>query len=157
MKLMTNVFDLWVFCREESISRYLMLHTSQEKADKWFGGGRFWQIPGEFLEDGEKTIDGISRCLANLKLSPKSIWACEHVYTIYNRRFDSLQIIPVFAAEISKLQNIPLSWEHSEFRWFTAEECLNVINFWGLKDSLARLRTYVTEAESVPAEVGDGN
>jgi hypothetical protein len=33
MKLMTNTFDLWVFVRGDP-NRYLLLHTSQEKADR---------------------------------------------------------------------------------------------------------------------------
>jgi hypothetical protein len=48
MELRTDVIDVWVFRRGPDGVRYLLLHTSQEKADRWFGGGRFWQIPGAF-------------------------------------------------------------------------------------------------------------
>ncbi len=41
MKHLWNVFDLWGFHRDQGVPRHLMLHTSQAKADKWFGGGRF--------------------------------------------------------------------------------------------------------------------
>jgi hypothetical protein len=46
MDLRTDAIDLWVFSKDADTSRYLLLQTSQEKADRWFGGGRFWQIPG---------------------------------------------------------------------------------------------------------------
>lgn len=42
MKLRTDIFDLWVFRRDPDAVRYLLFHTSQEKADTWFNGGRFW-------------------------------------------------------------------------------------------------------------------
>lgn len=154
MKLTTNVFDLWVFTRDaHGTPRYLLLHTSQAKADKWFGGGRFWQVSGDFLQEDEATLDGIRRCLRDeLHVEAQTIWATEHVYTIYNRRFDSLQVIPVFAAELAAPAEIPLTWEHSEAAWLTADECLERINFWGLRESLDKLRTHVTEHPSPPAE-----
>jgi hypothetical protein len=53
MQLRTDALDLWVFWRGAEGLRYLLLQTSQENADRWVGGGRFWQIPGAFLEPGE--------------------------------------------------------------------------------------------------------
>ena len=147
-----DVFDLWLFHRKEGDPRYLLLHTSQEKADKWFGGGRFWQIMGDFLKENEKTQEGIDRHLDDLGLSAKSVWCCEFVYTIYNRRFDGIQIVPVFAAEVEEPGEIALTWEHSEQGWFTAEECLERINFWGLKEGLTKTREYVVDSPSIPAE-----
>ena len=148
-----KVFDLWVYYPQKGEPRYLLLHTSQEKADKWFGSGRFWQIPGDFIKPHESMIEGIRRHLDSLGLKARSVWACEYVYTIYNRRFDSIQIIPVFAAEVSSPKDIPLSWEHSEFGWFTAAECMRRINFEGLKEGLRYTRRYVTEAKTRPKEL----
>jgi hypothetical protein len=50
MNLLTNVFDLWIFTRSGRQPTYLLLRTSQEKAGRFFGGARFWQIPGDFLD-----------------------------------------------------------------------------------------------------------
>jgi hypothetical protein len=46
MELLTNALDLWIFARSEAEPTYLLLRASQEKAERFFGGGRFWQIPG---------------------------------------------------------------------------------------------------------------
>jgi hypothetical protein len=146
------VFDLWIFHRQQGEPRYLMLLTSQEKADRWFGGGRFWQICGDFYTAEESTIEAIQRHLRDLKLTPVSAWCSEYVYTIYNRRFDALQFIPVFAAEIEGPVEIDLSWHHSEAGWFTAAECLERINFWGLEQGLAHTRRFVTEHPDPPKE-----
>ena len=35
MKLGTNGFDIWVFHKQKAEPEYLLLHISQEKADKW--------------------------------------------------------------------------------------------------------------------------
>ena len=153
MQHLTNVFDLWIFHRDQGVPRYLLMRTSQEKADKWFGGGRFWQVPGDFFQtEGEGAVEGILRCLAAMNLEPLAIHATEYVYTIYNRRFDALQTIPAFAAELSGSVDIQLTWEHSEFGWFTAEECHERINFWGLHEGLDKTCAYVTEHADMPRE-----
>ena len=46
MQILANVAELWVFSRTREGVRYLIVEASQEKADAFFGGHRFWQIPG---------------------------------------------------------------------------------------------------------------
>jgi ADP-ribose pyrophosphatase YjhB (NUDIX family) len=145
MELRTDALDLWVFCRGNDGVRYLLLQTSQEKADRWFGGGRFWQIPGAFLGNGESVVSAAHRCLAELGLSAKAVWAVEHVYPIYNRRTESLMLIPVFAAEVEGHEKIQLGWEHSEARWCTADECNQRLSFRGLLEGLEWARSYIAE------------
>jgi len=152
MELRTNVFDLWVFRRDPDVPRYLILHTSQEKADKWFGGGRFWQIPGGFFEENEDVVVALRRILADFGVVPKSLWVIEHTYTYYNRRRNNLEIISVFAAEVQGASDVPLTWEHSEYRWATESECAEVLLFRGLLEGLAWTRKYVT-GQSSPSPV----
>ena len=51
------------------------LRTSQEKADRWFGGGRFWQIPGAFLEKDEWVVAAARRCLGELGQRRSGRWS----------------------------------------------------------------------------------
>ena len=58
MQILANVAEMWVFSRTVDGPRYLVLEASQEKADAFFGGHRFWQIPGTSMhDDGEATVD----------------------------------------------------------------------------------------------------
>ena len=63
MKLSADNFDLWVFRRDPQVE-FLLLRTSQEKADRFFGGGRFWQIPTDALLN-EETIEEASGRVLN--------------------------------------------------------------------------------------------
>lgn len=148
MELRTDVIDVWVFRRGPDGVRYLLLHTSQEKADRWFGGGRFWQIPGAFLEKDESVVAAVGRCLRELGFSASAVWAVEHVYPIYNRRTGGLMLIPVFAAEVGRTDEIRLGWEHSEATWCTADECRQRLTFRGLLEGLNWVRRYITENEA---------
>ena len=145
MKLRTNLLDLWVFHKQTLEPEYLLFYTSQEKADKWFNGGRFWQIPAVFTRDKEEVLDAIKKCLKDLYLTPKHIWAAEHTYIIYNSRRKNIEIIPVFAAEVERTEEVPLTWEHSELGWYTADEVLKRVKFRGLIDGLHWTREYISE------------
>jgi hypothetical protein len=95
VKILANVAEIWVFSRTSAGPRYLLLEASQEKADAFFAGNRFWQIPGTAVrDDGEETVALLRRGLAEYDLDATALWAVEHVSTIYNRRFDAIQIIP---------------------------------------------------------------
>ena len=147
MKLRTNVADVWVFHKADGEPKYLLLHTSQEKADKWFHGSRFWQIPGGFLEEGEGLAAAAQRWLNESGIDPKGIWAAEYVSCYYNIRRENLELTPAFAAEVDGPIDVELSWHHSEYGWFTAEECLERVHFRGLVEGLASVRQYVSEVE----------
>ena len=147
MKLRTNAVDVWVFHKRDDQPKYLLLHTSQEKADKWFFGDRFWQINGGFIEDGETFLVAAKRWLADYGLVATGLWAAEHVYSFYSTRRENLEIVPVFAAEVEGPSDVSLSWEHSDFGWYTAEKCLERIKFRGLIEGLQAVRKYVAEVD----------
>jgi ADP-ribose pyrophosphatase YjhB (NUDIX family) len=148
MQLASNVIDVWAFRRTESGPRFLLLYAAEEKARRHFNGGRFWQIPSGFVDEGEKVTDAIKRELGRFDLTATEIWAGEHAYIIYNRRFEEMQLIGVYAAEVSETTARLDPAEHSEFEWLPYEACLHRVHFRGLKDGLRSVHEYIT---SVPA------
>jgi hypothetical protein len=153
VQLRCDAFDLWVFRRDQEEVRYLVLHTSQEKADRWFNGGRFWQIPGEYVGEAESIEAAAQRCVETLGLKLNSVWAVEHTYMIYSRRRQGIEAIVVLAADVTGSDGVSLSWEHSEYRWATAHECEALFGFRHLKEGLAWTRQYVTEAKHLLPEL----
>jgi len=147
MELRTNVVDVWVFHKAADEPKYLLLHTSQEKADKWFHGSRFWQIPGGFLEEGQDLADAAVGWLGELGIKPNGIWAAEYVSAYYNIRRKNLELTAAFAAQVDGSTEVQLSWHHAEFGWFTAEVCLERLHFRGLIEGLASVREYVSELD----------
>jgi hypothetical protein len=78
MQLKVNVFDAWAYRKSGAATEYLLLHTSQVKADRYFNGGHFWQIPSHFMADGETVTGAVERLLLGFGLAPTEIWAAEH-------------------------------------------------------------------------------
>ena len=144
MNLAANVFDVWVFQRRPGGVVFLLLRTSQEKANRHFNGGRFWQIPSDFVNDGESITDAIRRALGRHQLRPRSIWAGEHAYLIYNRRFAQMQAIGVYAAEVEEGDVRLDASDHSDYEWLPFETCLERVHYRGLKDGLRSVQEYIT-------------
>jgi hypothetical protein len=153
VQLAANVFDVWAFRRTPDGVRFLLLYTSVEKAERHFNGGRFWQIPSDAVKDGEHVTDAIARCLRAFGLKARGIWAAEHAYTIYNRRFNEMQLIGVYAAEVQESVVRLNAAEHAEFQWLTPEECLQRMHYRGLKDGLRSVQEYVTGAAAPAPEL----
>jgi hypothetical protein len=150
MKLQANVFDVWVYRRSGrsgSDIEYLLLHTSQVKADRYFNGGRFWQIPSNLMADGETVTGAIDRLLHGFDLTPLEIWAAEYVYNIYNRRFDAMQMIAVYAARVEPTGVTLRAEEHADHRWCGYDEARRLVTYRGLREGLASVREYVTERD----------
>ena len=144
MELATNVFDVWAFQASSEGPQFLLMYTSAQKADRYFNGGRFWQIPSGTVQAGETITAAVERLLAQYGLSAKSIWAGEHAYIIYNRRFDEMQLIGVYAAEVSEAPVRLNPVEHSECGWFPYGACLDRVHYRGLKDGIRSVHEYVT-------------
>ena len=153
MKLTANVFDAWVFRKTDSRTEYLLLYTSQKKADRYFNGGRFWQIPSNVIEDDENVTSAIARLLGGFGLVPSSIWAAEHTYAIYNRRFECMQLIGVYAAEVNAADVRLNAEEHSEHRWCSFEQALALVHYRGLKEGLRSTYEYITGVQSPAREL----
>jgi hypothetical protein len=153
MHLAANVFDVWAFRRRAGAVEFLLLHTSVEKAERYFNGGRFWQIPSDSVNDSESITDAICRVLGRYGQRPKCIWAGEHAYLIYNRRFAEMQAIAVYAAEVDDAAVRLEPSEHSEYQWLPFERCLDRVHYRGLKDGLRSVHEYVTGVDTPAREL----
>ncbi len=153
MKLGTGVFDVWTFRRDSDAIRFLLLYTSQIKADRHFNGGRFWQIPSNFVRENETIEEAVIRRLDVFGLTPATIWAGEHTYVIYNRRFREMQLIGVYAAEVQQVDVQLEPEENSDYGWYTMDECLERVHYRGLKEGLRSVHDYVTGVQEPAPEL----
>src|SRR5690606_9633442 len=109
--------------------------------------------PSNAIEDDESVTSAVTRVLEGFGLIPSSIWAAEHTYAIYNRRFDCMQLIAVYAAEVGA-DDVRLNpEEHSEHRWCSFEQALALVHYRGLKDGLRSTFEYITGVPSPAREL----
>jgi hypothetical protein len=64
-----------------------------------------------------------------------------------------MQIIAVYAAEVSA-ESVELDpAEHAEYRWCTYEDAYSLVTYQGLKDGLRSTKEYITGRASPPREL----
>ncbi len=144
MEFRPDGFDVWVFRRRGPAIEYLLLRASASKAAAWFNGSQFWQIPSDFVGAGT-AVDAIRSELARFALTPRSLWAAEHTYSIYNRRYEAIVHLAVFAAEV-EADEVVLGAEHDRYEWLGAADASERVGFRGLREGLRWVRTFVTES-----------
>ena len=153
MQLNASVYDLWVFRRGPQGVEFLTLQSSQRKADRFFNGGTFWQVPSGVFRGGESVPQAVTREFLSYGLQARAIWAGEHAYTIYNRRFHEVQVITVFAVEVAAGAPQLNADEHQAFAWLPFEAALARVHFRGLKDGLRSVQEYITGVEHPAREL----
>jgi hypothetical protein len=82
-----------------------------------------------------------------------TLWAAEHAYIIYNRRFESMQIVGVYAAEIGSADIRLDPDEHTESGWYSFEDALRLVHYRGLKDGIRSVQEYITGPERPALEL----
>jgi hypothetical protein len=82
------------------------------------------------------------------------VWAAEHTYTIYNRRFHEIQIISVFAVETEGAATVRLDPQnHSESEWLPYQAAFDRVHYRGLKDGLRSTYDYVAGVDHPAPEL----
>jgi hypothetical protein len=64
-----------------------------------------------------------------------------------------MQLIGVYAAEVQDAEIQLRPEEHSDFGWYTMDECLERVHYRGLKDGLRSVDEYVTGVSDVAPEL----
>jgi 8-oxo-dGTP pyrophosphatase MutT (NUDIX family) len=55
-------------------------------------------------------------------LRPKRLWAAPYIISFYDHHTDTVNINPLFAAQIERGDGIKLSPEHQTYEWMTCDQ-----------------------------------
>ena len=67
-------------------------------------------------------------------LTEAPLGSSRHVYTIYNRRFECMQIIALYAAEVEVSVVYIDPTEHAKYRWCSYAQAQKLTNYRGSRD-----------------------
>jgi len=113
--VLSRMIELCVFRREPEGVRYLLLHRSPNEPIY----PDIWQFVTGSIEGDERATDAALRELAEeTGLTPRGFWVVPYVVSFYDPSWDTLNLSPLFAAEVDAVAEPRLSGEHSEFGWY---------------------------------------
>ncbi len=129
-----------VLFRRNPETEFLVLRRSDDE-DIYPG---LWQIVSGRIETGEKAYEAALREMKEeTGFTPISLYNTPLTNTFYFYINDSVNVSPVFAAEINSGDAIRLSKEHKDYRWLGEEEAVSLLVWPGQKSAVKMVHDYI--------------
>ena len=140
----SKIVEVCVVKIEKGLPMFLLLHRSED--EKIYPG--IWQFVTGSIEGNEKAVDAALRELSEeTGLTPKKFWVVPYIISFYDPGWDSLNLSPLFAAEVEIDKDPRLSSEHSEFGWYDYEESLKKLVWPGQREGLRIVMNDIVSGE----------
>jgi len=146
-KIESNVFEVCVFRLVETRPEYLLLRRSE--MDLLYPG--IWQVVTGTVEPAENVQNAAHREIKEeTGLVPKRMWVVPRVNTFYSASKNTVCLSPFFAAEVGTQEGVSLSSEHTEFRWSSFKEVVQMIPFPSQAECVELIDKFVRSGEKYP-------
>lgn len=121
-------------------THFLVLQRAKE--EKLYPG--LWQIVTGTMKKNESALKAAMRELKEeIDFLPKRCWTIPSVDTYFDIAKDTIQLVPVFAAEIDSLSTLRLSSEHQRFEWLRYEDARQRLVWPGQRHSLDIVNEFI--------------
>ncbi len=142
----SKIIEVCIFKFERDQPWYLLLHRSKD--EKIYPD--IWQFVSGSIGGGETAVEAALRELSEeTGLAPTSFWTVPHVSMFYDHDYDSVNLCPLFAAQVETGSVPKLSTEHYEYSWFSYQESLNRLVWPGQRQGLQLVQDYIVRGEKV--------
>tara|TARA_Y100000748_G_scaffold136828_1_gene114782 strand:+ start:551 stop:1012 length:462 start_codon:yes stop_codon:yes gene_type:complete len=129
--MIIRVIDAYVYIPTNDGLLFLLLKRAKTKMYE-----HIWQGVAGKIEKGEKSWETAKRELKEeTGLKPNKMFIVDHVSKFYEQIDDRINLVPVFGIEVNK-QEVILSDEHSEYKWVTIDEALDLLVWTGQKQAI---------------------
>lgn len=140
-KIESLYVELCVFKFENSKPMYLVLRRSE---DEPVYPGIFQFITGS-IDEGETALKAALRELhEETQISPKNFWSVPFVNSYYVHKRDTINLSPVFLAEVQKNILPVLSAEHKSYEWLGFDEAIKCLTWHNQKKALKIINAFLT-------------
>ena len=148
MKVESQIIELHVFrvCKSDpgDIEFLLLKRAPAEIYPK------LWQMVSGRVEENET---GVNAALRELReetgLTPKKLWVAPIVNSFYDPEADSVNVIPVFAAQVERNCDVVLSDEHTQFKWATKRLAKSYLAWQGQRNAVDIIHEYFSKKKKI--------
>jgi dATP pyrophosphohydrolase len=138
--VLSQMVEVCIFRWSGSETQYLLLQRADD--EELYPG--IWQIVTGSIKKNERADKAALRELeeeTGLKL--KRFWTVPILDSYFDIRNDTVQMVPIFAAEIDASLNVHLSHEHKRFEWLTYAEARARIAWPGQRKAIKIVHDYI--------------
>lgn len=138
-KINFKIVEAVVF-RMRKIPEFLVLKRADD--EKIYPG--LWQIISGGIKRGEKAYQAALREIKEeIGIKPRHFYNTPLTNTFYFFTNDSVNVSPVFAAEVNPDAEVKLSREHKESRWLKKDEAIDLLVWPGQKEAIRIVDDYI--------------
>ena len=120
--IVVRVVDCHIFRWENGKPKYLLLKRSE---NQMYPG--IWQcVTGKIKKDEKPHLAAIRELKEETGLKPLSMWIVDQVNHFFEAEQNRMNIIPIFGVEVNSTK-ISLSAEHTEYKWCTVYEGVDLL------------------------------
>jgi len=107
-----------------------------------------WQMVTGSIESETAYQTALREIKEESGLTPKKLWVVPNINSFYSPEKDVIVLIPVFSVLVNRNQNVIISEEHSEYKWFKKEEAIKLLAWPGQRKSVEIIYEYFTNQQS---------
>jgi dATP pyrophosphohydrolase len=145
MEIKSTIIEAHIFRKTKNGIEFLLMKRASNEMYP-----NVWQMVTGSNEDGEKAYETALREIKEeTSLIPKTIWIVPNVNSFYSAKDDSVNMVPVFVAEVDTDSKVVLSEEHIEFLWCSKEKANELFAWPGQRKSVDIIFEYFSNNESL--------
>lgn len=144
MKVKSNLVEAHIFRKKNNKIEFLVMKRAENELY-----ANIWQMVTGSTEKGEKAFEtAIREITEETSLTPISIWIVPKVNSFYLSSDDSINMVPVFVAEVEAKSKVILSKEHSEFKWCNGKKAKKLFAWAGQREAVDIICECLTDEKS---------
>ena len=145
MEIKSTLIEAHIIKKTETEMEFLLMKRAPNQiyAD-------VWQMVTGSVEAGEKAFETALREIKEeTSLVPKNIWIVPNVNSFYSATDNSINMVPVFVAEVYADSDVELSDEHTEYIWCGLEKAKELLAWPGQRKSVDIIAEYFLSESSL--------
>lgn len=145
MNIKSTLIEAHIFRKIETGMEFLIMKRAPNEI---FAG--VWQMVTGSIEDNEKAFEtAIREIKEETNLSPIGFWIVPKVNPFYSATDDTINMVPVFVAEVEISSDVILSSEHTEYLWCSKEKAKELLAWPGQRESVDIICEYFSKSNSL--------
>lgn len=141
-KIKVKQVDSYIYRNTDAGPIYLMLKRSTGKHYE-----HLWQGVAGKIEKGETATQTVIRELEEeTGKKPVKVFVADHIASFYDARKDRIQMVPIFGIEVENSE-VQLSEEHSDYKWVSFDEALDLLTWKGQKEGLRTVHDEIVSGD----------
>lgn len=144
MKVLSYMIEAHIFRQTGDKIEFLLLKRSEMEV---YPG--IWQMVTGSSDQSERAyLTAIREIKEETGILPKQVWVVPYINSFYSYKRNHICMVPVFAARADAQANVRISHEHSDYKWVSRDEAIDMLAWSGQRNSVNIIYDYLTTRNS---------